>query len=371
MRLPSRTPPLPLLITGITGVAGFRALHYFQRRFPGQVIGIRPRQTVRLNGEGIVPLDAEDRAGLCDLFRTYHFRAVLNAAGNCALKACQLDPAMARVLNVASAEAIVDCARINRARLVHLSTDLVFSGQGDGNLVETDPVDPVTVYGQTMAEAETLIQQTYPEALILRVSLPMGPSFNRHAGAIDWILSRFRHGRPATLYFDEVRTPAYADDLSRLCRRLLAGSESGLFHAGGSRALSLYQIGQIINRVGGYAPELLKGCPRLEAGPVPPRAGNVSLNSDRLLKTLGWSPLRPWPVDADLLPNDPDWHRRRPIGESGSLQRIAEQLYHARVDLSKDFPNPAWYTGVSFPPFGKGSPDKGPPRGPGEEPILP
>ena len=55
---------LPLLVTGVAGVAGFNAFHYFRRKYPGQVIGIRPHQTFRLVGEGIVPLDAEDRRAI-------------------------------------------------------------------------------------------------------------------------------------------------------------------------------------------------------------------------------------------------------------------------------------------------------------------
>ena len=47
----------------------------------------------------------------------------------------------------------------------------------------------------------------------------MGVSFNGHAGAIDWIQSRFKHRRPATLYFDEVRTPTYTDCLNPLFER--------------------------------------------------------------------------------------------------------------------------------------------------------
>src|SRR6266404_3504709 len=106
MRLVSRTdiePRLPLLITGITGVAGYNALHYLQRLYPEQVIGIRPRQTWRLTGDGIIPLDIEDAAGLRKLFDSFRFRSVLNCIGNCALKKCELDPAMANQLNVESA----------------------------------------------------------------------------------------------------------------------------------------------------------------------------------------------------------------------------------------------------------------------------
>ena len=51
-------PPLPLLITGIAGVAGYNALHYFRELYPGQVIGIRPENNWRLRGEGIVGCDA-------------------------------------------------------------------------------------------------------------------------------------------------------------------------------------------------------------------------------------------------------------------------------------------------------------------------
>src|SRR5436309_10959617 len=100
--LPEVPLALPLLITGVTGVAGYNALHYFQRRYPGQVFGTRPRQTWRFVGDGVVELDAEDAQGMAELFRIHHFRSVLNTVGNCALKPCELNPAMARRLNVES-----------------------------------------------------------------------------------------------------------------------------------------------------------------------------------------------------------------------------------------------------------------------------
>jgi dTDP-4-dehydrorhamnose reductase len=155
----------------------------------------------------------------------------------------------------------------------------------------------------------------------------MGPSFNRHAGAIDWIDSRFRNGRPATLYFDEVRCPTYVDDLTRVFARFLAGQQSGLFHCGGPRPISLYQIGQVVNRVGGYDPKLLHGCPRRDAGPMPPRAGDVSMNSGRLITALTGNPFRRWPADERLFPTSRDWHFQRAVGERGSFQHIKELLY--------------------------------------------
>src|SRR5206468_9200494 len=144
-------------------------------------------------------------------------------------------------------------------------SDTSSSGAGPGSYGETGPARPVTVSGRTMAAGEEAAPALDPGAPVLRISLPMGPSFTRYAGAIDWITSRFRHGRPATLYFDEVRSCTYVDDLSRVFEWFLANDAAGTFHLGGPRPITLYQIGQIVNRVGGYDPGLLRGCPRQDA----------------------------------------------------------------------------------------------------------
>src|SRR5207247_7032407 len=100
------------------------------------------------------------------LFDQHGFRTVLSCVGNCALKSCELDPAMAQRLNITSVAVIVENVKRHASRLVHLSSDLVYSGKGSGNYVETDPTDPVTVYGKTMVEAEELLAGQCPEAAI-------------------------------------------------------------------------------------------------------------------------------------------------------------------------------------------------------------
>lgn len=335
---------LPLLITGITGVAGYNALRYFQRRYPGQVFGVGPNSSfhqfsfpnwslgTRTDETPIVGLNADDADGMRRLFQKYRFGSVLNCVGNCALKSCELDRVMARQLNVASAAVVAENVRAHGCRLVHLSTDLVFSGTRCGHHVESDAVDPVTMYGKTMVAGERLITAVCPDAAILRISLPMGPSLNRHAGAIDWIDSRFRNHRPATLYFDEVRSCTFCEDLNCVFERFLIGEENGIYHLGGPRPMTLYQIAQVVNRVGGYNPELLKGCPRIMAGPVPPRAGNVSMCSDKLCTLLGYNPFRAWPADEDLFPAHSKWHHERKPGE-GSFRDIVQKLYRHTDDL--------------------------------------
>ncbi|MCC7085659.1 MAG: sugar nucleotide-binding protein [Pirellulales bacterium] len=326
--------PLPLLITGISGVAGYNALPYFLRRYPGQVVGIRQQDNWRLTGTGVEVCNAEDRRRLSALFEQYQFAAVLDCAGNCALKSCELDPAMAWRINVEGVRNLVELCQPRGIRFVHLSIDLVFSGTNGGGHIEGDPTDPVTVYGKTMVAAEELIASADPAACMLRISLPMGVSFNGHAGAIDWIQSRFKKSKPATLYVDEIRTPTYTDCLNELCDTVLASNLTGLFHAGGPRRLSLFNIAQIINRVGGYDPKLLIGCPRKLAGPIPPRAGNVSLDSSKLAVALGYEPFDPWPLKDEFVPTHPAWHHER--GDfRGSPELLADVLYRNPRKISQ------------------------------------
>jgi dTDP-4-dehydrorhamnose reductase len=317
---------LPLLITGIAGVSGYNAFAYFRSKYGDQVIGQRPKNNWPLSGPGIVGIDLEDETRIAELVEEHGFRSVINCGGSCALKSCELDPVMARRVNVSGIEALLKAMKNKPIRFVHLSIDLVYSGTANGSHVESDPPDPVTVYGKTMVQAEELILSERPESCVARISLPMGISFNGHAGAIDWIQHRFASDKPATLYFDEVRTPTYVECLNEVGERLLSGNQSGLFHAGGTRKLSLYQIAQIVNRVGGYDPDLLQGCPRIDAGPMPPRAGNVTMNSTRLGEALGCEPFLPWPFHSEHVPSDRSWHYERGLFD-GSPELLRESLY--------------------------------------------
>ncbi len=319
------TARTPILVLGLPGVPGFNAFFYFRALFPGLVFGAAPPNAPELSvpgspyGPGILSADPEDPKQLAALFDVHGFRTVIDASGWCALKSCEFDPALARRLNVDIGRHAMNECRRRGARLIRLSTDLVFDGNpylrgGSeclGGYDEESPVSPVTVYGKMMAEAERVISQGYPEAAILRIALPMGPSLNGHAGAIDWIESRFRKGKPATLYFDEVRSNLYVQDLNRVLAHFCGNGAPGRWHVGGPRPLSLFQIAQAINRLGNYPPELLMGCPRAAAGPMPPRAGHVGMDTGKLTAVLPLGTIRPWPADPAHVPADPEWHGRR------------------------------------------------------------
>ncbi len=327
----SLPPFLPLLITGVTGVPGYSAFQYFHAKYPNHVTAIRPVRYWPLRGEGIIPLDIEDRKGLAELMKKKQFRAVLNGAGSCALKSCEMNAVLAYRVNVQSVLNVLEMTGGRDVRLIHLSTDLVFPGKSEGLYREDDPLAPVTMYGKTMAIAEEILMLRYESAAIFRISLPMGVSVNGHAGAIDWILSRFKKNNPATLYFDELRSPFYCEDFNRVMERTLENKIRGIYHLGAHRHLSLYQIGQIVNKVGGYAPHLLKGCMRKEAGPMPPRAGNVTMSNQKLIQALGTDPFRKWPYLEHHVPDGPHWHHDRPSHMVFHPEQIHNCLYRIPI----------------------------------------
>ena len=122
--------------------------------------------------------------------------------------ACELNEKLAWRINVGGAANLLDVIGSADVRVVHLSCDLVFSGERPGGYVEEDPTDPVTVYGQTMVAGEELFKERLPNSCTLRISLPMGVSFNGHAGAIDWIQSRFKKSsRPRSTMTSFARRP--------------------------------------------------------------------------------------------------------------------------------------------------------------------
>ncbi|MCQ2121274.1 MAG: sugar nucleotide-binding protein [Fibrobacter sp.] len=336
---PRRELKLPILVLGLNGVPGYALFRYFNRLFGGTdtfsgeraeifpapqsssqdkasppLIGIRPIKHPCVFGENVVALDAEDTAGLAALFEQHKFQTIIDASGNCALKACECDTPRSRLLNYSQG---VDAARLAKqygCRFVRISTDMVWSGSEKTKpprpYIEDDPKDPIHNYGKHQLEAEIEIEKILPEAVMLRVPLPMDYAPGGCAGAIDWISYRFRPGWPATLYTDEYRNPVHGIDMCRVVEYILTHDfPAGIYNCGGPRRVTLYNAGQLVNAIGGYPAELLHGCPRVEAGPMPPRVGDLSIDSSKLYKLLPPGFIRPWPNDDRIVPTGPDWHK--------------------------------------------------------------
>jgi dTDP-4-dehydrorhamnose reductase len=131
-------------------------------------------------------------------------------------------------------------ARASRgARLVHMSTDVVFGGRLGRPYVEEDVLSPVTEYGRSKAAAEEAVRSEHAGALIMRTSLIYGgarPSKHEQAA------------RDATLTFydDEMRNPVHLGDLVDALLELVAADLAGPLHVAGADAVSRCEFARLL-----------------------------------------------------------------------------------------------------------------------------
>lgn len=169
------------------------------------------------------------------------------------------------------------------ARLVHLSTDVVFAGRL-APYVESDRPDPIIEYGRDKRDAERIVSEIDPTSAILRTSLLYGTD---HPSAFQIELREtLRSGcSPTTFFTDEFRCPVHADDVATAISIIAEErGTGGVLHVAGPEPMSRLALAQTMaGRLGFSDPELRTSTIR-ESGLI--RPGNVVLDSS-LAATLG------------------------------------------------------------------------------------
>jgi dTDP-4-dehydrorhamnose reductase len=153
-------------------------------------------------------------------------------------------------------------ARAAPGRLIHLSTDVIFSGAPGRPLREEDVPDPVTDYGRWKARAEELVLAARPDALVVRTSLIYrGDGSTRH--------EQLARDPTMSFYDDELRSPVQVGDLAAAILELAALDIFGPLHVAGADGLSRLDFARLVN-------------PSARGGPRPPgRPGDCRLDSSR------------------------------------------------------------------------------------------
>ncbi|MEJ8640151.1 SDR family oxidoreductase [Streptomyces sp. MS2.AVA.5] len=130
-------------------------------------------------------------------------------------------------------------------RVVHVSTDAVFSGAGQVHYNESCLPDPITPYGAAKAAAETGILAVHPKAAVVRTSLIIGHGRSVHERLVHQLAASISGG---ALFTDDLRCPVHVSDLAAALLELASSGAAGIRHAAGSNALSRHELGVLIAR---------------------------------------------------------------------------------------------------------------------------
>ncbi|MFE5484142.1 SDR family oxidoreductase [Streptomyces sp. NPDC056527] len=167
-------------------------------------------------------------------------------------------------------------------RMVHVSSDAVFSGAGV-HYDESSLPDPVTPYGAAKAAAETGILAVHPKAAVARTSLIIGHGRSVHEKFVHELAAGTRDG---VLFTDDIRCPVHVADLAAALLELAAADAAGIHHLAGRDAISRHELGTLIAKRDGLdATRLPTG---LRADSPLPGALDVRLDSratQRILRT--------------------------------------------------------------------------------------
>lgn len=182
---------------------------------------------------------------------------------------------------------VARAAALAGARLIHMSSDVIFDGERAGAYTEDDPPAPVSDYGRAKAAAEGLVARAHPGAAIVRTSLIYG---FRPIDRISRFALDVAEGRSeARLFSDEHRCPVYVEDLAAALLELAGMDYAGVLNLAGAERVSRYELGRLIARAWGVDPAGLT--PALSAESPVRRPRNCALAIDRAMSLLR-TPLR-------------------------------------------------------------------------------
>jgi len=152
---------------------------------------------------------------------------------------------------VPAARAVAEAARTLGARLVHLSTDLVFDGEHPP-YDESSAPRPILEYGRVKMEAEAIVAAIDPGTAIVRTSLVY--AFDPVDRATEGLLERLARGETVTLFTDEIRCPIWVENLAAALVEVCGNDLAGPLHIAGPRPMSRWEIGSRLLRRLGAAP---------------------------------------------------------------------------------------------------------------------
>ena len=177
------------------------------------------------------------------------------------------------------------CSEIS-AKLIYISTDLVYAGYRGSMLNEKSKLIPASLYAETKLMGEVKVREAVENHLILRTALLFGIGLNHSTCHFQKMFTSLFSKMPVKLFTDQYRTPISLINAARIITELVDNENAnGTVNLGGTERVSRYELGEMLCDIAEFDKSLLV---KSSMNDVPglPIVEDVSLNTDKL-RSLG------------------------------------------------------------------------------------
>ena len=282
-----------VLITGANGLLG-QELVSLMSRFPEyDVLATGRDEDPRFRGCscGYTLLDVTSPGDVRDLFQNFSPTVVINCAAMTNVDQCETDRDACWRINADAVETLARNCHATGARLIQISTDFVFDGQG-GPYREGDRPNPLNFYAKSKLAAENAVRGAGLEKwAIARTVLVYGTGegLNRSNVAL-WVIDSLSKGKEIHVVTDQWRTPTYAPDLAAGIERIVRFEKTGTYHLSGREYMSIYDFASQIADVFELDRNLIRPTDSTrfsQTAPRPAQTGFIILKAET---ELGYKP---------------------------------------------------------------------------------
>lgn len=176
--------------------------------------------------EGIQSLDISDIDSVMSFVSGIKPYAIINCAAMTAVDLCETKQDMAYRINAIGPRNLAIASSETGAKLIHVSTDYVFRGDGSVPYTEFDPVGPVSMYGKTKLAGEEFVRQMTDRSFIVRTAWLYGDGKN----FVKTMLRLSENHDEVTVVDDQIGSPTSATELAAAIKSLVPSDNYGLFH---------------------------------------------------------------------------------------------------------------------------------------------